>query len=99
MEPSLDRLSRRIAFEGRIVTLTRTQFGVLDRLLAANGHVVSVPELLIDIWGHVPARAGNVLVRAHMRGLRARLRSIGLPDTIVRSERGVGYRLEWPCRA
>ena len=88
----LDR-GRRLALSyGREVTLTRTEFRLLEVLFEHQPGEVGLLEVLSSVWGYTEGRGTSELVRAHVRNLRAKLAEIGLPDA-VRSRRGRGYAL------
>jgi DNA-binding response OmpR family regulator len=85
--------ARRVAMaHGQEATLTRTEFRLLSFLLEQRGREAPLNELLASVWGFTEGRGGSVLVRAHVRNLRAKLARIGLPDA-VHSRRGRGYAL------
>jgi hypothetical protein len=84
---------RRIAaYNGLDVTLTRTEYRLLEYFLERRDEETSPDDLLKEVWGFQSDVAGAALVRAHVRNLRAKLAKIGLPDAI-RSHRGRGYAL------
>ncbi len=85
----MDTGIRQVNRGGRVVRLTRNEFGVLEELLAAHGAVLSAEELLERVWDSNVDPFTNA-VRITMMTLR---RKLGPPDPIV-TERGVGYRLD-----
>lgn len=73
---------------GRLVPLTRKEFGVLEVIVAAAGHVVSAEELLERVWDEEADPFTNA-VRITMMTLRRKLGEPPLIETVI----GVGYRL------
>jgi DNA-binding response OmpR family regulator len=75
---------------GDAVHLTVKEFGLLRILMERPGQVFTREALLARVWGrgvHVAPRTIDV----HMKRLRAKL---GPAGDLVRTVRGVGYRLE-----
>lgn len=82
-----DRGRRRVSRDGRPISLTRKEMGVLDVLLAADGGVVSAEELLERVWDERTDPFSNTVVVTIGR-LR---RKLGLPD-LIETVVGSGYR-------
>lgn len=74
--------------DGRPMSLTPKEFGVLEALLAAGGGYVSADELLDEVWEHRAERSRSV-VKITVHTLR---RKLGAPD-IIRTAPGHGYRI------
>lgn len=77
---------------GRPLELTRKEFDILAALVRRAERVVSRADLvqLIDSEGAIFDRT----VDSHVSHIRARLRAAGASEVAIRSEYGVGYRLE-----
>jgi DNA-binding response OmpR family regulator len=73
---------------GRLIPLSRKEFGVLEVLMRARGNVVSTEELLERAWDE-HADPFTTVVKVTMSKLRAKL---GEPPVIV-TVPGSGYRL------
>ncbi|RSS81121.1 response regulator transcription factor [Streptomyces sp. WAC06614] len=85
---TLDTVRRNAERDGRTLSLTAKEFGVLRVLMEADGGVVSAEELLERVWdAHADPFTGAV--RVTMSKLRAKL---GAPDPI-RTLPGSGYAL------
>jgi DNA-binding response OmpR family regulator len=81
--------ARRVAErEGRLLHLTPKEFGVLERLLAAGGAVVSAETLLDKVWDEHADPFTNA-VRITVGTLR---RKLGDPP-IIQTVTGAGYRI------
>jgi DNA-binding response OmpR family regulator len=85
---ALDPAKRTVSRAGKVVELTRKEFGVLEVLLAAGGSVVSSEELLERVWDE-NADPFTTTVRVTVMTLRKKLGDPGLIDTVV----GSGYRV------
>lgn len=82
----------RLAFcGGHELSLTSTEFSLLEELLNRGGAVVAVDELSRAIWGHETLGAPNY-VEAHISRLRRKLREVGA-GRVIETVRGAGYRI------
>jgi DNA-binding response OmpR family regulator len=88
---TLDRARRRASRGGRLLALTRKEFGILEAVLSADGAVVSTEDLLETVWDeHLDPLSNTVSVT--MARLRRKLGEPPLIDTVI----GSGYRLRVP---
>jgi len=85
---TVDLARHRATREGRALSLTRKEFGMLEMLVAADGAVVSAEELLEHVWDANADPFSNV-VSVTLTRLRRKLGSPPLIETVV----GRGYRL------
>lgn len=84
-------LDAREAWRGaRSLTLTRTEFALLECLVRAAGRVVSREHLIDQVWNDRDVSANNLQV--FVRYLRAKVDRAGEPR-LIHTERGLGYRL------
>jgi DNA-binding response OmpR family regulator len=84
----VDCARHRASRAGVPLTLTRKEFGVLERLAGADGATVSAEELLEHVWdAHADPFSNTVAVTVGR--LRRKLGDPPLIETVV----GVGYRL------
>ncbi|MBB5868395.1 DNA-binding response OmpR family regulator [Allocatelliglobosispora scoriae] len=84
----LDPSRRTAERDGRSLSLTPKEFGVLHRLLAADGAVVSAETLLDKVWDEHADPFTNA-VRITVSTLR---RKLGVPP-LIETVTGVGYRI------
>jgi len=89
----LDRTGRRVFISGRALTLTSTEFNLLEFFLTHPGRAYSRDQLLDAVWGeqrYVTPRTVDV----HVRRLREQIEE--KPDSPRRltTVRGFGYRFE-----
>jgi DNA-binding response OmpR family regulator len=84
----IDPSRHRVAYHGRTLDLTLTEFKLVALLAERRGRVQSREQLLRDVWGY-----NNMIdtrtVDTHMRRLRAKL---GPAARLLDTVRGVGYR-------
>lgn len=95
----LDWRTRRVAYRGRAVALTTTQFRLLAELLAEPGRVIHYADLVRRVWDFTAddGRTGPgdlEMLKSQMKRLRARLAAAGAPYSTVRNVASVGYGLE-----
>jgi DNA-binding response OmpR family regulator len=84
---TLDRARRRVSRNGRPISLTRKEFGILEQLFNADGAVVSAEQLLERVWDeHTDPFTRTVSVT--LARLRQKLGAPDLIETVV----GSGYR-------
>ncbi len=85
----IDLQSHDAYVDGAALTLTATEFNLLQTLMERRGRVQSREELLNVVWGYQYAGYGRT-VDTHVRRLREKL---GDAHEMVETVRGVGYRL------
>jgi DNA-binding response OmpR family regulator len=83
-----DRARRRVSRDGRPISLTRKELGILEELLHADGAVVSTEDLLERVWDE-NADPFTRTVTVTLARLRRKLGEPDLIETVV----GSGYRL------
>ena len=76
---------RRTRIDGRLVTLTATEFDLLTYLLRSPGVVRTRDEILAEVWGYRDG-SGQRTVDSHVRAVR---RKVGAD--IIRTVHGIGY--------
>lgn len=88
----LDPISCDVTYQGYPVTLTAKEYALLELFLRYSHQVFSTPTLLDKIWSsdEFPSEA---TVRSHIRGLRQKLKAVGVSTEVIETVRGLGYRL------
>jgi two-component system catabolic regulation response regulator CreB len=84
---------KRIRFHGRLLDLTRYEYGLLAALLQRPGAVLSRAQLMDRVWDDA-LDSGDRTVDSHIKTLRAKLRGAGSADDPIRTHRGLGYSLD-----
>ena len=88
----VDDSRRRIRFYGRLLDLSRYEYGLLRTLAARPGHVYSREALLAQVWDD-PGQSFDRTVDAHVKTLRAKLKAVAPAIQPIRTHRGSGYAL------
>ena len=88
---TLDVTTRTVTRDGRVIPLTRIEFGLLELLLFNAEQVLSYDVILERVWGYGEAPASNAL-QVFVGFLRRKLENGGRPR-LVHNVRGVGYVL------
>lgn len=82
-----------VTVSGKPVELAPREFGLLHALALQPGRVVSVDDLLAQVWGAEYAGESQV-VYVHIRWLREKLEANPTHPRRLVTVRGVGYKLE-----
>ncbi|HEV2399666.1 MAG TPA: response regulator transcription factor [Candidatus Sulfotelmatobacter sp.] len=85
----LDPASREVLRAGDRISLTRTEYSLLERLMYRSGKVVSRHALIESVWGFDREIEENTL-DAFMHLLRNKIDSPGR-EKLIHTVRGVGY--------
>jgi two-component system catabolic regulation response regulator CreB len=89
---SVDEGRRQIRFYGRLLELSRYEFGLLKTLAARPGHVFSRDALLERVWDDATESLDRT-VDAHVKTLRAKMKLVAPQLEPIRTHRGSGYAL------
>jgi len=89
---SHDESTRRAAYQGTPLDLTRTEFDLLRVLLSAPERVFTRQQLIGSIFG-VGYQVTDRTIDAHVKALRKKLTAAGAGPDLIETERGIGYRL------
>lgn len=88
----VDLAAKSVTRDGRIVHLTRTEWGVLEMLARNLGTLVGQRELLTTVWGPGHDHGSNYL-RIYLSQLRRKLEPNPSAPRHLITETGMGYRL------
>jgi two-component system catabolic regulation response regulator CreB len=89
----VDELANRIQYRGQLLDLTRYEFLLLKTLVHQPQRVFSRNQLMDIVW----VNAENTLERtvdAHIKTLRAKLRTVDTQTEAIITHRGMGYSLQ-----
>lgn len=89
---SVDGSRRRITYLGRPLDLSRYEFNILKTFINRPGHVFSRDKLMDMAWEE-PEASLDRTVDAHIKNIRAKLRSIEPGSDPIITHRGIGYSL------
>ncbi|MFD4291686.1 response regulator transcription factor [Rhodococcus sp. NPDC058505] len=88
---TLDPVTREVTRGGRSISLTRTEFSLLEMLMANPRRVLSRSRILEEVWGYDFPTSGNAL-EVYVGYLRRKTEADGEPR-LIHTVRGVGYVL------
>jgi two-component system, OmpR family, catabolic regulation response regulator CreB len=88
----IDDGRRQIRFYGRLLELSRYEYGLLKTLAARPGHVFTRDALLERVWDD-PGESLDRTVDAHVKTLRAKMKAVAPTLDPIRTHRGTGYAL------
>ncbi|WP_029422886.1 response regulator transcription factor [Alicyclobacillus macrosporangiidus] len=89
----IDDGRKEIAFQGRLLALSATEYELLKYLVLHHDTVVSKARLLDHVWGYDFGGQDNI-VEVYIRSLRDKLGDD--EHRVIRTIRGAGYRLDLP---
>lgn len=75
-------------YDNRELPLTLKEFEILALLVQNRGRTLSHETILSNVWGYDNDGDGST-VHTHIKNLRSKL-----PENIIKTVRGIGYRLE-----
>ena len=87
----LDQGTRDVRRGDRLISLTRTEFALLELFLAHPRQVLTRGRILEDVWGYDFPTSGNAL-EVYVGYLRRKTEAAGEPR-LIHTVRGVGYVL------
>ena len=88
---TLDPLTREVTRGSRPISLTRTEFALLEMLIANPRRVLTRSRILEEVWGYDFPTSGNAL-EVYVGYLRRKTEAEGEPR-LIHTVRGVGYVL------
>jgi len=89
---AIDDGRRQARFYGRLLELSRYEYGLLKTLASRPGHVFSRDTLLERVWDD-PGESLDRTVDAHVKTLRAKMKFVAPQLEAIRTRRGTGYAL------
>jgi DNA-binding response OmpR family regulator len=89
---TLDADGREVRVGGQPVDLTRTEFDILRVLVESPARVFTRADMFDHVWGPGWVGDGHV-IDVHIAHIRRKLTEAGARADLIRSVRGVGYRL------
>ena len=89
---ALDLERMQIRYYGRLLELSRYEYGVLRLLVQRPGRVYTRDDLLRLVWDEA-SDSFDRTVDAHIKTLRARLRALQPEAELIETHRGLGYSI------
>lgn len=90
---AIDVDARKVTKYGEEITLTRTEFGILELLAQNKGRVFSTEEIFKSVWQD-KYYEGNNTVMVHLARLREKIEDNPRKAQIIKNVWGVGYKIE-----
>ncbi len=90
---SLNPSTCEVNYAGNILNLTPKEYGIIKLLMHHNKRVFSCSAILDKLWSFEEIPTEDT-VRAHIKGLRQKLKKAGAPKDLVQTVYGLGYRLK-----
>jgi two-component system catabolic regulation response regulator CreB len=88
----VDEGRRQIRYYGRLLELSRYEYGLLKTFASRPGHVYSREMLLDRVWAEGSGSLDRT-VDAHVKTLRAKMKQVAPGLEPIRTHRGAGYAL------
>ncbi len=89
----LNPQSHTCTLNGQKLTLTPTEFTILQMLMEQPGQVFSAEDLFHGVWGEEYWNRNNNTIATHIRHLREKMQDTGDRPLYIRTVWGIGYRL------
>jgi DNA-binding response OmpR family regulator len=89
----LDLDSGRVTFCEQIISLTATEYNLLELLLRNPDRIFSRSAILDRLWGFDDAPTDRAII-THIKDVRKKLKGGGLTEEIIETVYGMGYRLK-----
>ncbi|WP_017721218.1 response regulator [Kamptonema formosum] len=89
----LDPSTCEVSHGEHLLHLTPKEYGLLELFMRNSNRVFSRSAILEQLWSFEEPPAEET-VRAHIKGLRQKLKSAGAPTDLIETVYGLGYRLK-----
>jgi len=84
-----------VTHNGQLLHLTPKEYALLELFLRNRQRIFSQGAILEHLWSFEEPQEDTV--RAHIKGLRQKLRAVGAPADLIETVYGLGYRLRLPA--
>lgn len=82
-----------VTYQDILLSLTPKEYRLLEMFLRNGTRVFSRTQILDHLWAFESCPEEDT-VRAHIKGLRQKLKSAGAPPDLIQTVYGLGYRLK-----
>ena len=90
---NLDPKAHEVYHRQQLLPLTPKEYGIIELFMRHPQQVFSPGAIINNLWaGEDPP--GEEAVRTHIKGLRQKLKAVGMAKDTVKTVYGVGYRLK-----
>jgi len=92
-ELSLNPKTHEVYHQQQLLPLTPKEYGIIELFMRHPQQVFSPDAIINNLWaGEDPP--GGEAVRTHIKGLRQKLKAVGMAKDTIKTVYGVGYRLK-----
>jgi DNA-binding response OmpR family regulator len=90
---SLDPKTYEVKYQNQLLPLTPKEYALMELFMRHPKQVFSPSAIIDNLWaGEDPP--GEEAVRTHIKGLRQKLKTAGMPKDTIKTVYGIGYRLK-----
>lgn len=89
----LDPSNCEVTYGTKPLSLTPKEYALLELFLRNSRRVFSCGMILEHLWSYEETPSEEA-VRTHIKGLRQKLKAVGLPSDVIETVYGIGYRLK-----
>ncbi|NJK41853.1 MAG: response regulator transcription factor [Acaryochloridaceae cyanobacterium SU_2_1] len=82
-----------VFFKEKLIPLTPKEYSLLELFLRNSRRVFSRAQILEHLWAYEVLPEEDT-VKAHIKGLRQKLKVVGAPSDLIETVYGFGYRLK-----
>lgn len=90
---SLDPKTHEVKYQGQLIPLTPKEYALLELFMRHPLQVFSPGAIIDNLWAGEDA-PGSEAVRTHIKGLRQKLKAVGMDKNTIKTVYGIGYRLQ-----
>ena len=84
-----------VTYAQQPIRLTPKEFSILELLMRNGRRVLSRAFILESLWS-MQCPPDEETIKAHIKSLRNKLKTVGAPKTLIETVHGIGYRLAAP---
>ena len=89
----LNPTTMEVQYGEELLSLTPKEYSLMELFLRQPDRIFSRGVILENIWSLQDDIPSEDTVKAHIRGLRKKLKAVGAPAQLIDTVYGVGYRL------
>ncbi|HIK03721.1 MAG TPA: response regulator [Trichormus sp. M33_DOE_039] len=89
----LDPSTCEVTCNGKLLHLTPKEYGLLELFLRNSHRIFSCSALIDHLWSFEEPPT-DYTVRSHMKGLRQKLKAVGVAEDPIETVYGIGYKLK-----
>ncbi len=89
----MNPLKKEVSVDGDVISLTATEFGILELLLKNKGRVYAINEIYENVWKDHAIAADNTIA-VHIRRIREKIEIDPKNPKYLKVVWGIGYKIE-----